>query len=217
MGLVNTVIPRLTSFYLDYLQEHDVALFVKHANRYYNQSTIMRLAFSEQVDTRRATAMALGFLGDYGSNSVLGGLLIDVDRSVRLLAESSIKYVWPRDGSEQQRHELRIAMRNIAAHNFAEAIRVTNNLLDEKPLYAEARNQRGIALFAVGDFGDAIEDCKIVLDINPYHFGAAIGMGHAYLQLKNKELAIICFQQALQINPNLESIRRRLAKIVQNF
>ncbi|MDR1053011.1 MAG: tetratricopeptide repeat protein, partial [Planctomycetaceae bacterium] len=216
MEIVNTVIPRLTLFYLDYLQEHDVALFVKHAARYYNQSTIMRLAFSEQVDTRRAAAMALGFLGDYGSNAVLGGLLVDVDRSVRLLAESSIKYVWPRDGSEQQRHELRIAMRNIAAHNFAEAIRVTNNLLDEKPLYAEARNQRGIALFAVGDFCDAIEDCKIVLDINPYHFGAAIGMGHAYLQLKNKELAIICFQQALQINPNLESIRRRLAKIVQN-
>jgi tetratricopeptide (TPR) repeat protein len=214
---VNTVIPRLTSFYLDYLQDHDVASFVKRSTHFYEQPTIMRLALSDQVDTRRAAAMALGFLGDYQSNPVLGRLLIDVDRSVRLLAESSIKNIWPRDGAEQQRHELREAMRCIAAHNFDEAIRITNNLLDENPLYAEARNQRGIALFAVGDFQNAIEDCKIVLDINPYHFGAAIGMGHAYLQIKNKELAIQCFQQALRINPNLESIRRHLAKIVQNF
>ncbi|MDR1384899.1 MAG: tetratricopeptide repeat protein [Planctomycetaceae bacterium] len=217
MEIVNTFIPRLTSFYLEYLQEHDVASFVKRAARYYDQTTIMRLASSEQVDTRRAAAMALGFLGDYGANSVLGVLLTDADRSVRLLAESSIKNVWTRDGSEQQRHELRRAMRNIAAHDFEEAIRVTNNLLDEKPLYAEARNQRGIALFAVGDYEDAIEDCKIVIDINSYHFGAAIGIGHAYLQLKNKELAIVHFQQALQINPNLESIRRRLTKMVQSF
>ncbi|MDR2762315.1 MAG: tetratricopeptide repeat protein [Planctomycetaceae bacterium] len=217
MGFVSTFIPRLTSFYLEYLQEHDISSFVKRSTRYYEQATIMRLSSSEQVDTRRAAAMALGFLGDYKSNPTLGKLLVDVDRSVRLLAESSIKNVWPRDGSDYQRHELRVAMRNIANHNFDEAIRITNNLLDEYPLYAEARNQRGIALFAVGDFGETIEDCKIVLDLNPYHFGAAIGMGHAYLQVKNKELAVICFQQALKINPNLESIRRHLTKIVQNF
>ncbi|MDR2170011.1 MAG: HEAT repeat domain-containing protein [Planctomycetaceae bacterium] len=207
----------MTLFYLDYLNDHDVSLFVERSTSYYCQSTIMRLASSEQVDTRRAAAMALGFLGDYNSNPVLGKLLIDSDRSVRLLAESSIKNVWPRDGSEEQRHELRLAMRNIAAHNFDEAIRLTNNLLDENPLYAEPRNQRAIALFAVGDFYEAIEDCKIVLDINPFHFGAAIGMGHAYLQIKNREAAVISFQHALQINPNLESIRRHLSKILQNF
>ncbi|MDR0392478.1 MAG: tetratricopeptide repeat protein [Planctomycetaceae bacterium] len=217
MGFVNTVIPRLTSFYLDYLQNHDVASFVKYSTRFYEQSTIIRLTSSAQVDTRRAAAMALGFLGDYNANPILGRLLVDADRSVRLLAESSIKNIWPRDGSEQQRHELRKAMRCIVAHDFEEAIRVTNNLLDECPLYAEARNQRGIALFAVGDFQNAIEDCKIVLDLNPYHFGAAIGMGHAYLQIKKRELAIACFQQALKINPNLESIRRHLTKIVQKF
>ncbi|MDR2345449.1 MAG: tetratricopeptide repeat protein [Planctomycetaceae bacterium] len=217
MGFINTHISRLTSFYLDYLQNHDIALFVERSKHYYEQSTIMRLAKSDQVETRRAAAMALGFIGDYKSNSVLGCLLVDIDRSVRLLAESSIKNVWPRDGSTYQRHELRLAMRNIAYQNFDEAVRITNNLLDDFPLFAEARNQRGIALYASGKFKDTIEDCKIVLDLNPYHFGAAIGMGHAYLHDKNKELAIVCFQQALKINPNLEAIRRSITKMVQSF
>jgi tetratricopeptide (TPR) repeat protein len=217
MNFSDTTIPRLTSFYLEYLQQHDVSFFVKSVAAYYNQATVTRLAGSCQVDTRRAAAMALGFLGDYSSNSVLGELLRDADRNVRLLAESSIKNVWTRDGNESQRHELRSAMRSVASHDFSEAVRITNNLLDEYPLFAEARNQRGIALFALGKFHDTVKDCAIVLDINKYHFGAAIGMGHAYLQTNKKELAIIAFQQALKINPNLESIKKHLNKILQNF
>jgi tetratricopeptide (TPR) repeat protein len=106
-------------------------------------------------------------------------------------------------------------MRCIAQQDYQEAVRRANNLLDEYPLFAEVRNQRAIALFALGEFQDSIEDTAIVLDLNPYHFGAAIGMGHAYLQLKNKELAISCFQQALDINPNLETVRWHLDRIKQ--
>ena len=208
-------VPRLASFFVDYLNDHDMAAFVDQVCRYYSQSTLIRLASSVQVDTRRAVALVLGFVGTYEVNSVLGNMLRDPDRSVRLYAEGSIKSVWPRDGIEGHRQQLCEIMRQIGNQRFADAVSLANNLLDENPLFAEARNQRAIALFALGEYQDAIEDGEIVLDLNPYHFGAAIGMGHAFLQLKEKDSAVVCFQHALQINPNLESVRRHLERIMQ--
>jgi tetratricopeptide (TPR) repeat protein len=208
-------LPRITSFYLDYLHNHDGTAFVGQVCQYYSQSTLVRLASSLQVETRRAVAMILGFVGTYDVNPVLGGLLHDPDRSVRLLAEGSIKSVWPRDSLEEHRQQLREIMRLINNQHFKEAIRLANGLLDENPLFAEVRNQRAIAQFALGEYQDAIEDSEIVLDLNPYHFGAAIGMGHAYLQLKQRDDAVVCFQHALQINPNLEVVRRHLERIMQ--
>lgn len=213
MDSINTTKSRLTLFYLDYLQHHDVSELIEQTVRYYAQPTLLRLTESIQVETRRAAALILGFVGTYQANHALGRLLTDEDRSVRLLAENSLKNIWPRDGSEQQRHDLYEIMRQISQQNFEEAVRRANILLEEFPLFAEARNQRAIALFALGSFQDAVKDAAIVLDLNPYHFGAAIGMGHAYLQLKNQEQAITCFQQALHINPNLETVRRHLERI----
>ncbi len=205
--------PRLTSIYLEYLQSLDTAHFVEKVAQYYQPASLIRLAGSDRVETRRAAALALGFLGDYSANEALGRLLLDQDRSVCLLAENSIKTVWPRDGSDDQRHILREIMRQIGRQQYAEAVRMANILLEECPLFAEARNQRAIALFAIAEFQDAIEDGMIVLDLNPYHFGAAIGMAHAYLQLNEKEQAVLAFQQALRINPSLESVRRHLERI----
>ena len=206
--------PRLTTLYLTYLQEHDARTFIEQAMRYYNESSLIRLTGATCVETRRAAALMLGFVGTYQTNDVLGRLLKDRDRSVRLIAESSLKSVWSRDGLEEHRRQLHQVMRLIAQQEYGEAVSHANILLDEYPLYVEARNQRAIALFALEKFEESIEDSRIVLDLNPYHFGAAIGMAHAYLQLRDKSQAIECFRQALAINPNLESVRRHLERLI---
>jgi tetratricopeptide (TPR) repeat protein len=209
--------PRLTTLYFDYLQQHNVRSFIEQAMKYYNESSLIRLTEAVCVETRRAAALTLGFVGTYQANDSLGHLLKDRDRTVRLLAEGSLKSVWSRDGSEEQRQGLYTVMRLIALQNFGEAVNLANILLDEYPFYVEARNQRAIALFALKKFEDSIEDSRMVLDLNPFHFGAAIGMGHAYLQLRNKPEAIECFQRALAINPNLEAVRRHLERLTQSW
>jgi tetratricopeptide (TPR) repeat protein len=209
--------PMLTTLYLAYLQKHDARSFIGQIMEYYNEASLIRLTGAVCVDTRRAAGLALGFVGTYQANNALGCLLQDHDRSVRLIAESSLKSVWSRDGSEEQRQELYAVMRLIAVQNFGEAVNKANILLDDYPLYVEARNQRAIALFALKQFEDSIEDSRIVLDLNPFHFGAAIGMGHAYLQLRSEQEAIECFRRALAINPNLESVRRHLARLTQSW
>lgn len=204
---------RLEILYRDYVERHDTAAFVEEVNRYYTQATLLRLGLSSSVTARRAVALALGFLGDYEANAVFGRLLCDTDRCVRLLAENGIKNIWTRYGDPMQRHALRRIMRRIAADDFDEAIRCANILVEEVPQFAEARNQRSIALFGLKRFEDAIEDAAVVLEINPYHFGACLGIGHAYLQIGEPFLAICSFHHALKINPNLEAARLQIAKI----
>jgi len=217
MDSLKKQLPRLTTFYLAYLQKHDIRQFVDQAREYYNESSLIRLTGAECHETRRAAALALGFIGTYHANEALGFLLKDQDRTTRLIAEGSLKSVWSRDGTEEQRQELYAVMHLIVAHQFGPAMHRANILLDEYPFYVEARNQRAIALFALKKFEESIEDSRIVLELNPFHFGAAVGMGHAYLQLRDNERAIECFQRALAINPNLESIRRHLERLTQSW
>jgi len=210
-------LPRLTAFYHVYLQQHDARKFIEQVMDYYNESSLIRLTDALCVETRRAAALALGFIGTYHANDVLGLLLKDQDRSVRLIAEGSLKSVWSREGSKAQRQELYAVMHLVVAHQFGSAVHRANILLDEYPLYVEARNQRAIALFALKKFEESIEDSKIVLELNPFHFGAAVGMGHSYLQLRDNRRAAECFQWALSINPNLESVRRHVERLTQSW
>jgi tetratricopeptide (TPR) repeat protein len=202
--------------YQAYLQSHDTRSFINQVMQNYSESALIRLTESANIETRRAAALALGFVGTYQASDALGCLLKDRDRSVRLIAEGSVKSVWSRDGSEEQRQALYAVMRLIGTQKFGEAVAQANILLDEYPHFVEARNQRAIALFALKKFEESIEDSRAVLNLNPYHFGAAIGMGYAYLHLQDQPSAIECFHQALAINPNLESVRRRLEWLAQS-
>ena len=41
-------------------------------------------------------------------------------------------------------------------------------------------NKRATVLFLLQRYQESIHDCKLVLDLNPYHFAAASGMGMCY-------------------------------------
>jgi len=207
--------PLLATFYRTYREQHDARTFINQTMQHYNEASLIRLTGAACVEARRAAALMLGFVGTYQeANGALGGLLKDSDRSVRLIAESSLKSVWSRDGSDEQRQVLHHVMRLIHAREYCEAVSQANMLLDKYPFYAEAFNQRAIALFALGKFWEAIDDNRTVLELNPYHFGSALGMGHAYLQLRDTSQAIECFRRVLSINPNSETARRRLEQLL---
>ena len=70
----------------------------------------------------------------------------------------------------------------------------------------------------MGHYDDSVRDCHEALEINPYHFIAAVGMGRAYLELGNPVSALESFRRALRLNPDLEGVRvqaDRLAKLVE--
>ncbi len=202
--------PRLLSLYQDYLVDQNTARFVQRVGKHYTVGTLERLASWPVVQVRRAAVFALGLMSDYGSNAVLGRALSDVDRGVRLAAENGIRSLWCRYGSQGQRQLLQIIIQLNTSGQFKEAIRCASVLIEEVPQFAEAWNQRAIACYSLGLYRQAIADCRQALELNPYHFGAAAGMGQSYVQLGDYHQALECFRRALRLNPNLEGVRANI-------
>lgn len=198
---------RLEEFYQAYLVNQDSATFIKRVTEYYTATTLERLLTTGAREARRAAALALGLVGDYEANAALGRALVDDDRTVRTLAENGIRNVWRRVGSSGQRQLLTVIIRLNNAQQYAEAIDEATRLIDEAPWLAEAWNQRAIAFYCTSRYMEAIADCHQALELNPYHFDAATGMGQCYLQLGDEQGALESLRRALKLNPSLEGVR----------
>lgn len=203
----------LAGYYEDYLKHQDTARFVAEVNLRYTQGTLQRLLEHPAFELRRAAAMALGFLGDYDSNAPLGKALNDPDPTVRLLAETSIRKVWLRYGTEAQQKQLSVIIRLNAARRYREAVLRADRLIEEVSGFAEAYNQRAVAYYGMGEHADAIQDCRMALELNPYHFAAAAGMGQAYLELRDHVAALDAFRRALKLNPDLQAVRMQVTRL----
>lgn len=205
--------PVLVGLYNRYLSSCDSASFVKRTARRYSCGTLERLVSSGDHTTRRAAVLALSLLSDYSSNAVLGRALVDRDRGVRTIADSGIRELWCRVGSRQQRHALRIVVELNDERRHAEAARLASELIQESPWLAEAWCQRGTANYHLGHYEAAIRDCHQALEINPYHFTAAAGMGQCYLLRDNPVAALEAFRRALRLNPGLEQVRTQVVRL----
>jgi tetratricopeptide (TPR) repeat protein len=199
--------PLLARLYHRYLEDENSAAFVAAVSRHYLPCSLERLASGGDHVARRASIMALGFLGDYTHNAVLGRALIDRDRGVRLLADNGIRALWRRDGNLEHRQQLARICRLNCGSQYDEAVDEANVLIDDAPWFAEAWNQRGIGLFAQRRFDAAANDCQQTLELNPFHFGAAVGMAHCYLELDEPMAALENFRRAIQLHPDLEDVR----------
>ena len=202
--------PELCRFYQEYLNDEDSARFVARVSTRYCISTLERLAeFGSQI-VRRSATLSLGFLADIESIAVLGGRLNDVDRGVRVLAENGIRELWCRDGDDAHRQQLRNVMRLNASDQCEEAVVEAALLIEAAPFFAEAWNQRAIALYQIGEYANSVNDCEQTLELNPFHFGAAVGMAHGYLELNDAFAALECFRRSLEINADLDGVRTQV-------
>lgn len=210
-------LPELVSFYDKYLDDHDSAFYVQQVARRYTTASLERLATMGDRNARRAAVLAIGLMGDYESNAVVGRALVDRDRGVRTLAENGIRELWQRIGSREQRLTLRTIIRQNHAKQYEDAIRIATELIHESPWIAEAWRQRGAAYYYVGEYDAAIRDCHQALEINPYHFTAAAGMGQCYLHQDNPVAALEAFRRALRLNPNMEEVRAQVIQLQRSM
>jgi len=193
--------------YARYLADENSAAFISAVSQRYLIGTLERLAEYGRVASRRAATLALSLVGTYESNAVLGRALNDRDRCVRMIAENGLRDLWMRDGSQEQQSRLKVLVRLNASQQFDEAAEAASELIDEAPSLAEAWNQRAIAYFHIDRYEDSANDCHQTLELNPYHFGAAVGMAHCYLELNDAYAALECFRRALRLNPDMEEVR----------
>jgi len=199
--------PILTEMYARYLDDENSAAFIAAVSQRYSIGTLERLAEYGRIASRRAATLALSLVGSYDSNAVLGRALQDRDRCVRLIAENGLRDLWMRDGNQEQQSRLKVLVRLNSSQQFTAAVDGATELLQEAPSLAEAWNQRAIAYFHLDRYEESASDCHQALELNPYHFGAAVGMAHCYLELNDAYAALECFRRALRLNPDMEEIR----------
>lgn len=209
--------PLLVGFYQRYLSHQDSSKFINQVNSRYACGTLERLVSMGDYVTRRAAVLALSCIGDYSSNAVLGRALVDRDRGVRSIAANGIRELWCRVGTRQQRQMLQIVVRLNESKRHDEAISLASELIQESPWIAEAWCQRGIAYYHRGKYDLAINDCHQALEINPYHFTAAAGMGQCYLLQDNPVAALEAFRRALRLNPGMEEVRAQVVRLQRSL
>ncbi len=201
--------------YRQYLDHQESGEFARGAARHYSAGTLQRLASHPNREVRRCAVLALGFLGDYDANHTMGCALLDEDRTVRTLADNGIRSVWTRAGNEAERKELESIVRLNAARMHKEALGRASWMIERAPWFAEAWHQRAVAHAALGRLVESIRDCHQTLEINPYHFVAAMSMGQSYLRLGNPVSALECYRRALRLNPGLEGVRAQVDRLTR--
>ena len=180
--------------------------------------TLQRLAHAGGRICRRASVLAIGFLGNFDVNETMGAALVDDDRAVRLLADHGIRQIWSRQGNDSEQRLIHKLYRLNNQHRLDDVIDTATLLINRNPLLGEAWNQRAIAYCAEGEFEAAIADCRETMNCNRFHFPAAMGMAHCCLQVDQASMALECFRLALKLNPDLEGVRSHilhLEKIVE--
>jgi tetratricopeptide (TPR) repeat protein len=203
----------LYELYQQYLIDQDTAALIKGVSQRYMPVTLERLAERGDRVTRRAAVLSLGFLANYDSNAVLGRALHDQDRGVRTLAENSVQAVWKRAGTPAQCEQLAVIVRLNNSQQYEKAVELADKLLEQAPWFAEIWNQRAVAYFNLAKYKLSIRDCHQTLEINPYHFGAATGMGQCYLQTGKRDAALESLRRALRLNPALEGVRAHVVQL----
>jgi tetratricopeptide (TPR) repeat protein len=202
--------PMIDQLYQKYLHNEDSASFVSKVCENYTLGTLERLARFGRRISRRASVLAIGFIGDYNSNDILGYSLHDKDRAVRLLADHGIRLVWFRIEDLAAREKLQTIYRLNQCHQFGEAIIAADELIAIDDNIAEVWNQRGISNYALENYYECCGDCWRALELNPYQFSAALGLGHCHMQMNEVADALDCFRVAIDINPDLENVRAQI-------
>ncbi|HTU25337.1 MAG TPA: tetratricopeptide repeat protein [Pirellulales bacterium] len=200
-------VPLINDFYHQYLIDQKTTTFIRSVSKHYTLGTLERLAHHSARVTRRAAVLAVGLIGGYESNATLGRALCDMDRGVRMIADSNIRLLWTRWGTSSQRRRLNAIVRMNAAQRHHEAVRLATQLIAAVEELPETWHQRAVAHFNLGNFELAIDDCRQALERNPYHFVAAATIGQAQLRLGDRRAALDSFRWAMRLNPGLETAR----------
>lgn len=97
------------------------------------------------------------------------------------------------------------------------ALRLSNQLIDSAPDYAEAWNKRATIHYLMGDDDSSVADIGETLSLEPRHFGAISGLGLIFLRQRDLESALDAFEQVLIISPASRSALLSVERVRQEI
>ncbi len=204
---------RLATAYRRYLNSANSPQFAAEVDEYYASTTLATLLERGDVELRRASALALGMLGDERSIEPLGRSLSDDDRGVRLAADDSFRGLLVRDAAPNHHQQLLKVMHLNDGGEYAAALAPTMILIDQAPTYAEAHHQLAICWHGLENhfqaeaaYGACLWQCR-------FHYPAWQGLARCRVLLDDFGGAINALERCLQICPDVETARLQIRAI----
>ena len=174
------------------------------------EDALAALADRGDVEARRRAALTLADAGTMADAPALLAALRDPDARVRVLAERALWEVWSRSGTEEVDDLLRAGIVEMQHGQLEASLDTFSEVIRRQPDFAEGWNKRATVYYLVGEYRKSAADCDEVLERNPAHFGALSGYGMIWLRLDEPARALERFEQALAVNPNLDSVRETI-------
>lgn len=167
------------------------------------------------VQVRRQAATRLGEIGVMDDTSALRQALRDADADTRENAEKAMWQIWERSGNQQVDRLYQAGVLQMKDGDLHKAIATFTRIIELKPGFAEGWNKRATLYFLDGEYRKSLADCAQVIKRNPYHFGALAGYGQIYLRLEDYARALDYFRRALEVNPNMDSVKLNILLLEQ--
>jgi tetratricopeptide (TPR) repeat protein len=167
--------------------------------------------------TRAEAVVWIANRGTMADVPLLQERLRDESAFVRSFAEQGLWLLWTRSGDAAIDGLMAQATEAMQSGRHAEAIKILDQVVKNKPDFAEGWNRRATVYYLTGDLKKSIADCDEVLKRNPGHFGALSGLGQIYLQLEDEETALKWFRRALEANPNMLSVEMNIKMLEERL
>lgn len=137
-------------------------------------------------------------------NSSIEILLADLknpDESVRNSATQQLWQIWFQQKGAYGLELLIRSQKLLEAGEAEQAEALLTDIIQDQPDFAEAWNRRAALYYTIGQHQKSLADCRMVVQLNPAHFGAWHGIGLCYAATASYPQAIQAFRKALEIQP----------------
>ena len=168
-------------------------------------------------DTRKIAALSLGLVGSQRCLKDLAKQLADPDPMINQMAEHAMWSIWFRGGTKEANCKLHTGAQAIERGEYEVALDYLDKALQISPEFAEAHNQRALALYLMDRYAEALTDCHAAIERMPLHFGAWASKGHCHAHLEQFDRAIGCYEKALSINPHMEQVQQVVQELKARF
>lgn len=111
--------------------------------------------------------------------------------------------LWQQSGDEKLDAAMQRAMLLMGQGLGPLAMPILDEIVAEKPDWAEGWNKRATVLYLMGEHDRSLADIDRVLALEPRHFGAIAGIGLIRIEKGEMREALAALRRALAINPFL--------------
>ncbi|KAL4451207.1 hypothetical protein ABPG77_009279 [Micractinium sp. CCAP 211/92] len=175
-------------------------------------------ALPEEEEAANAEKLAvlerLGELADWDGAAAMAAALHDGDAAVAAAAEDALWALFMECPTPELQTQMRQGVSLMRRpEQWDQALALFDSMVRAAPTFAEAYNKRGTVLYLMQRYHEAIADARVTLEMNPYHFACASGMGLCCAAVGDNAGALAAYQQAVAINPRMSALRQHIMQL----